>query len=426
MTDSRLGQRAVERAGDPRRAPGDGQTLAPNVPLGEGRGIHPGRVVWAHDPAVAQWDGRTGLWWEDGQTSQAASDRVLAEAIERLTGCADQASAWSALFRHLNRTARGIDAGGSPGQRIAIKLNLNNTQGHGPSAELNASPQLALSLLRSLVGEAGVAPDRITLFDASRFIPEELFRKCHAEFPEAIYADHCGGDGRARVSYVPGAIPYSIDNGRVATGLAACAVEADYLIDVALLRGHEYQGVTLCAKNFYGATSIAADWSKNAHDHFDAGRDGHWQYLTFVDFLGHRHLGRKTVLFLVDGFYGSTTVTGAPALRWKLAPFHGRWPSTLLASQDGVAIDSVGLDLIRSEWPDLPDLAWADRYLIEAALAHDPPSGTFYDPERTGQRLPSLGVVERWSGPQDQRYARDLGQGGGIELVRAFLGAPRT
>jgi hypothetical protein len=29
-----------------------------NVPVGDARGIHPGRVVWAHDPEAARWSGQ--------------------------------------------------------------------------------------------------------------------------------------------------------------------------------------------------------------------------------------------------------------------------------------------------------------------------------------------------------------------------------
>ena len=35
--------------------------VAPNEPIGIGRGINPGRVAWIHNPGVAKWDGKTGL-----------------------------------------------------------------------------------------------------------------------------------------------------------------------------------------------------------------------------------------------------------------------------------------------------------------------------------------------------------------------------
>jgi hypothetical protein len=50
-------------------------------------------------------------------------------------------------------------------------------------------------------------------------------------------------------------------------------------------------------------------------------------------------------------------------------------------------------------------------------LANNPPSGTFYDPGKTGSRLPSLGVHEHWNNPTDKQYSRNLGTGAGIELV---------
>ena len=65
----------------------------------------------------------------------------------------------------------------------------------------------------------------------------------------------------------------------------------------------------------------------------------------------------------------------------KMAPFNNRWPCSLLASQDPVAIDSVGFDFLLVDLPKAAGMAGADDYLHEAAQAGDPPSGTFYDPD---------------------------------------------
>jgi len=35
----------------------------PNSPMGIGKGIHPGRVVWVYDPDAATWDKSSGRWW---------------------------------------------------------------------------------------------------------------------------------------------------------------------------------------------------------------------------------------------------------------------------------------------------------------------------------------------------------------------------
>ncbi len=207
----------------------------------------------------------------------------------------------------------GKDIPYQQGQKIAVKINTNNTYSHKNSEEINATPQLVLSLLKSLVKEAAIAQENITVFDASRFITDNIFIKCHAVFPGVIFVDNVGGDGRIKSEYVDNLIPYSKDNGKLATGLAKCAVDADYLINMALLKGHVGQGVTLCAKNYYGVTSIYNDWRKNAHNNFNPDREGKPQYLTFVDFLAHKDLGNKTMLFLIDGIYGSKLVNGVPA-----------------------------------------------------------------------------------------------------------------
>ena len=68
--------------------------------------------------------------------------------------------------------------------------------------------------------------------------------------------------------------------------------------------------------------------------------------------MGHSHLGGKTLLYVIDGLYpGKHSVERVPR-KWELPPFLGRWASSLLASQDPVAIDSVGLDFLRAEWDD--------------------------------------------------------------------------
>lgn len=395
--------------------------ITPNKPVGIAKGIFPGRVVWVHDPVVASWDGTTGNWWDENVTSQSEADKMLKESLLTLTGEKTEKKAWTALFKYFNSNHNRKNQNYQDGQKIAIKINTNNTYSHQDSPEINATPQLVLSVLKSLVNEAGISQNNITVFDASRFITDNIFNKCHTVFPDVVFVDHIGGDGRIKSTFVENAIPYSVDNGKLATGLATCAVEADYLINVALLKGHVGQGVTLCAKNFYGVTSIESDWRKNAHNNFNPNSDGTPQYLTFVDFMAHKDLGGKTMFFLIDGIYGSKLVDGVPAPRWKMEPFNDSWGCSLFASQDPVAIDAVGLDFLRCEWPDAPDMAFSDQYLIEAALADNPPSKAKYDPQRNNASIYSLGVMEHWNNATEKKYSRNLGKNEGIELVKKLI-----
>jgi hypothetical protein len=389
----------------------------PNVPLGMAKGIFPGRVVWSHAPGMAKWDGKTGFWWEDAYNSQPESDKLMTNSLLLISGQKEESKAWKSIFKNFNQTHRRGDRGYQANQKIAIKINVNNTSGHANTNEINASPQVILSLLRSLVKEAGVPQENITVFDASRFITDNIFNKCHEKFQGVQFVDNVGGDGRVKATFVDNAIPYSTDNGKLARGLATCAVEADYLINLALLKGHVGQGVTLCAKNYYGVTSIFSDWRLNAHNNFDQDKSGKAKYMTFTDFLGHKDLGQKTMLFLIDATYGNKLVNGIPSNKWAMEPFNNDWPCSMFASQDPVAIDAVGSDFILNEWPDAPDLKNCDQYLVESALANNPPSGTHYDPEKDGTGLESLGVMEHWNNSHDKQYTGNLKSGNGIELI---------
>ncbi len=152
------------------------------------------------------------------------------------------------------------------------------------------------------------------------------------------------------------------------------------------------------------------------------------RYRGLVDLMGHPELGGKTLLYLLDGLYGGYYADSHP-YKWKSVPFNGDWPSSIFASQDPVAIDSVGYDFVNQEWPDVvkyghsPGAKYdmqggAEDYLHEAALANDPCSGTFYDPDHSGIRLGSLGVHEHWNNAVDKQYSRNLRTGNGIELIR--------
>jgi hypothetical protein len=141
--------------------------------------------------------------------------------------------------------------------------------------------------------------------------------------------------------------------------------------------------------------------------------------------MGHRDLGAKTVLYLIDGLFGGYYWKGTP-YKWEMAPFNGDWPSSLFASQDPVAIDSVAYDFLITEWPHVVEngtggpgslQGGAQDYLHEAAKADFPPSGTWYDPENDGYALDSLGVHEHWNNSIDKQYSRNLGIGEGIELI---------
>ena len=380
--------------------------VAPNQPLGEGKGINPGRVAWIHNPGVASWDGRTGLWVEDRWNNQQKADDMIREAIIQLTGETTAQKAWKALFCHFNKEHGKGSRGYKKGEKIAVKLNMNNAITHHDTIELNSSPFVTLALVRSMVRDGGIREQDIVLCEPSRAITDSIYNKVHREFPKVVFIDNIGGDGRQKCEYYPEQITYSADNGKLARGLAKCIVDADYLINSALLKTHSGPGVTLTTKNWYGATDISLIWRRNAHSNFSADkRHGKPGYKTFVDFISHKNLGQKCLLFIIDGTYGSRDVNGAPNPKWQKEPFCGDWACSLIVSQDEVACDAVGADILIGEWPEFGSLNYCDEYLREAAMIPNPVSGTVYKQDGKPLTAP-LGLMEHWNNPKERQYKK--------------------
>nr|MBD3620918.1 hypothetical protein [Sunxiuqinia sp.] len=98
-----------------------------NTPVGVARGIFPGKVSWVFNPGVAKFDGTTGYWWDDSNTVQAETDKLITAAVLDVTGKKNEKKAWDALFTYFNLTKRNKKLGYAAGEKIAIKINQNNT-----------------------------------------------------------------------------------------------------------------------------------------------------------------------------------------------------------------------------------------------------------------------------------------------------------
>jgi hypothetical protein len=401
-------------------------------PVGEGKGIYPGRVVWVHDPDAIDWQGPDdGCWWEDRHANQQCIHGMMARAVCSLTGAATVTEAWDKLFRHLNQSRGRGDVGRKPGEKIVIKPNwvgMIYREGNVDPATyrfirrenyMNTAPQMILALLEQLTG-AGVRQEDITVCDTLAYLVHEYHQPLARAFPAVRYEDYAGQFGRIQVQMSNVPLYWSCRPQVEAQDFVpTCFAEADYVVNFANLKAHMGSGVTLCAKNHYGSL-VRWPVQKGYYDmHPPCFSKQTGVYRALVDLMGHEHLGGKTVLHLIDGLFSGLHPKDPLPSRMKTSPFNNDWPCSLLASQDPVAIDSVGLDLLQAEWQDYPRQGGVDDYLREAALAQDPPSGTFYDPNHAEptQRLASLGVHEHWDNPQDKQYSRNRGAAEGIELV---------
>lgn len=412
--------------------------LPANVAIGESSGAFPGRVAWVHNPDATDENcanNSSDRWYKDDNTDQEVVSAMLSEVLQLYTATESNEAAWDAIFKNFNAIHERGDVGYTTGEQIAIKINMNAVW-YGDNG-INTSPQVCYALLDQLVNVVGVAQSDITIGDPNCPITDPTFNKCDAVFPDVTY--YGNGAGKASASRHENAIFWS--NGDEADPLPQAYIDATYLINVPVLKKHHRAGITLTAKNHFG--SVAAFTSGAWHLHHSlpapdalgfAENGDYGVYRCFVDIMGHKDLGGKTVLYLVDALWSSTN-WGHPPVKFRMSPFNNDWTSSLFVGQDPVAMESVAFDFLFEEFDDThptegapadgdkgpyPHFAGTDDYIIQAADPTKWPANIQYDPEDDGTVLKSLGVHEHWNNPEDKLYSRNMGKSNGIELVSKY------
>jgi hypothetical protein len=346
----------------------------PKVPIGTPQGVNSGRVVWIWNPDATE-SNLNGYWWKTENNNQM------------------QVHGYG-------------EAGYQTGEKIAIKVNLNNCWDYyidpytAKDNDRDASPYVLKALLRQLVNTVGISQEDITVYDASRPMANWFYNRVYyetypaiplvPEFPDINYVDANGGaQGRQKVEVSTEKIYFADGTGLYRT-LPTCVVASKYIINMPLLKRHPLNngnGVTLSGKNMFGT------WIEPVAKIHSYHESGHilGNPAPQTDLLAHRHIGGKTLLYVGDGTY-ATLVDHSNIGKSQMYPFNNDWTNSLFFSQDPVAIDSVMYDFLHAEGTNPSE--GSQNYLHQAA---DPPSGV-YDPENDGIYLSdSLGVHEHWN-----------------------------
>lgn len=410
---------------------GDGYPL--HEPLGEGIGVKPGRVVWSHNPKSVEWDGK-GYWWQPEHFDERVIRQMVDESVAKLADKTNAAEAWPALFENLN-TRLGKSGGYKDGEKIAIKVNINGSAVNdddtsGETKMSYTNPVLLKALLTSLVEEAGIKAENITVYDVSRLFPDYMVKMCTAENLKGV--NFVARDNATPDENAP--IKWSYEFGGNVNYLPKCVTEASYIINLANLKGHSY-GITLCAKNHFGSfingNSMRPPEGANLHQWLTKSEMG--IYSPLADLTANADLGGKTLLYMLDAIICAVSegsyITEDNS-KWRQPPFDGDYTSSIFVSQDPVAIDSVGADFLMAE-PTVRENNYSARditnenYLHEAGLVKNAPSGTVYTNGK-GEVVTNLGVHEHWNNSKDKQYGRNLGKSEGIELIELDDATPKT
>lgn len=444
--------------------------LVNNQPMGEAKGIFPGRVVWVWNPNATNENctnssNRNGAiddsddgWFLARNNNQEVIDQMLSDGIRELTAKTSDEEAWNAIFQFHNEQRGKGAVDYQPGEIFFIKINATSSWGGNYNTNTlsivdnanygiaESNPHLVLALLHQLVNIVGVSQTDIVVGDPLKTIYKHSFDLLSGEFPNVTYLDRNYGSERNRTQSVYTTDPvihYSdrgtvmhvgdwndpnigppTENDRLVTILQDC----EYLLNIPTMKGHKRAGITMFAKNHFGSHGR----SNAVHLHgglvnpteSNAYREEYGLYRVLVDLMGHEMTGKKNLFFLMDALYSGPEAIYKPT-KWEMAPFNGDWTSSLFLSQDPVAIESVGYDFLRTEYTSDTPYSWVqmgavDDYLHQAADSSWWPENVRYDPENDGTVLGSLGVHEHWNNSVDMQYSQNLGTGDGIELIRIF------
>lgn len=240
--------------------------------------------------------------------------RVLDRAMAGLFPVETPAQPWSRIVR--------------PGQRVGIKVNTLGGKG------LSSNVQLIDAICERLQ-EAGVGAASIVVWDRDT-----------AELERAGFRIRTGGNqvqcfGTDRVGFEDGLSSWSSVGSRISKILTR---RCDVLINVPVLKDHDGAGVTIALKNMYGAIHNPNKYHPNGCDPFVAD----------VNMLPE--VRSKLRLIICDAT--TACYEGGPSFKPEFTWRH----NTIMVSQDPVALDTIGWQMIERKRREkgLPTLA-ADK-----------------------------------------------------------------
>ena len=426
--------------------------------------------MWVHDANAVNQNCVVNAaghgWYLPENNNQTVIDGMVSSALRSLTGQPNDHAAWTAIFEFHNAALGKGAVNYVRGEKIFVKINATSAWGgnfnpndltpntdtspgsYSYVSETSVGP--VLSVLRQLVYVVGVDQRDIYLGDPLKHIYKHLYDVWHGEFPNVHYLDNSGYANLGREAVVPSttATIYYSDRGTVlrtnvwsdnypgdapvpSDHYYTALENADYLINIPMMKGHKRAGMTMFAKNHFGSqTRLDASHLHNGlvapTEMPNVSRGSYGLYRVQVDIMGHSQVGKKNLVFLMDALWSTDYELDIP-LKWQMAPFNNSYSASVFASLDPVAIESVGYDFLRSEFTanrvpaagTYAQMPAVDDYLHQAADSANWPSGVVYDPDNTGTPIGSLGTHEHWNNATAMQYSRNLAPNGtGIELIQ--------
>lgn len=286
------------------------------------------RVVIARDPELRGRDSAPDAHRIDPLRIGALLDRAMLALLVRDHPAAatpqDTTSAWRRIA--------------GPGDTVSLKVNTLGGRGISTNIEI-------VNAVCERLQQAGVRPANIVVWDRDS---KELER---AGFHIAIGGDRVQCYGTDRVGYEDDLSAWGSVGSRVSKILTRAT---SVLINLPVLKDHDGAGVTIALKNMYGTIHNPNKYHPNGCD----------PYVADLNMLPEIRSRMKLVIC------DATTAMyeGGPGFK----PEHSWKPNSLLVSQDPVALDSTGWQMIERKRAEmglktLEAEKRAPRYIFTAA-----------------------------------------------------------
>jgi hypothetical protein len=329
------------------------------------------RVVWIRDPQATTWTGQIDYW---NYVNQTRVNTMFDQALLALTQRSTPNAAWQVIIPNYQ-----------VGQTIGIKVNKNNASScNDTDSQMDAIAEPVNAIIRSLVS-FGVPQSDIWVHDTSRYMAARFSSKIT---DTNIKLFDAGCQDRTKASAITtsdGLVSFYPPSGVTLPPeerLRQIIKDADYLINVPLLRGHGCEGVSITLKNHYGTINNPKDLhqfcSGNQPDPIP---NSNWNPI--IDINRHPYIANKTILIVGDALFANAgTNVRAPL---TFSTFGNQSPNSLILSTDPIAADSVMTDLIY--WERQPTNSKLPEYV--------------FDHFEYGQQV-GLGTFEHsnpWNGP---------------------------
>jgi len=286
---------------------------------------------------------------------------MVYRGLKELTDTSSVSDAWNVLIPDYQ-----------PHQKIAIKVNNNNVgfRGEWPSNrddDIDAIIEPVNAVVKSLFEAFGsdIAGEDIMVYESYKtFFQASFMDKAFGGMQ--FYSIHDDGPANTHVTYFSGTAPDSVVTFRfdsnVSLALNDVVVNADYLINVPIVKKHGSGSATLGFKNHYGSIKPAAGTTFGVPFH-----DARFPRTNnnLVDINNNPHIRDKTVLILGDAIIGGRNGNYIPPYLWNTRFPTESTPEMLFFAVDPVAADSVMADLLLWELGS-ENVGNTRNYMLEA------------------------------------------------------------